>query len=363
MEKDRLTNLLQAYRNASQEFHATSYWAAYEEQIMETIKSIDLNQLRSGKYPYLATFGFNDVIYFYHPNLPFPRKVILKLFHKYVLKNRRILPYGINVSDIRDLSYQHCNLLGKLSNAEPISSIEVSTFGNPKDLFEVNGKKYTMPFLNYYARYCFANKHVAFKDKEIVVELGSGSGYQIEVLKKLHPHITVLCFDLPAQIYLCESYLSQALGKENIVGTEETLMWKNLSNLQKGRVHCFGNWQIPLIKELKFDVFWNAASFGEMEPNIVANYLSYIEGNVQWIYLLQARHGKEISGKAHVAKQTTFDNYVSMLPDFNLWEEHDAWQAYKKLSEAGGYFEAIWKNKFDVKIGREDKNSYKRSDR
>lgn len=341
MKKDKLKDLLQEYRNASKEFHATSYWDSYEKRILDTVCSIDLSRLRSGKYPILATFGFNDSIYTYHPNLPFWKKAIRKFIHHYLIRHRSIFPYGIKISDIREMAYHHCELVGNLSNAKSISTIEVSTFGCPQDVFEINGKKYTVAFLSYYLRYCFVQKHISFKGDEIVVELGSGSGYQIEVLKKLYPYITVLCFDLPAQIYLCESYLSQALGEENVVGTDVTLKWGNLSDIKKGRVHCFGNWQIPLLKDLQFDIFWNAASFGEMEPDVVANYLNYIKGNARWIYLLQARHGKQTTGKTHVENPITFDDYNALLSGYIVREEHKAWQAHKRLS---GYFEGVWIN-------------------
>lgn len=340
MEKENLKDLLQEYRNAPEEFHMTSYWDSYQERILDTVFSIDLSQLRSGKYPILATFGFNDVIYTYHPNVPFWKNIILKFIHNFLIRDRGIFPYGINLSDIRELAFRHCELSSKLCNAKSIKAIEASTYGHPKDIFEIDGKKYTMAFLNFYLRYCFSQKHISFSGDEIIVELGSGSGYQIEVLKKLYPNITVLCFDLPAQIYLCEQYLAQALGKDSVVGTDVTLGWDDLSSIRKGRVHCFGNWQFPLIKDFQFDIFWNAASFGEMEPDVVKNYLGFVNGNTKWIYLLQARYGKETAGKAYVENPISFDDYNLWLTGYFLRDEQDAWQAQKRVS--GGYFEGIW---------------------
>jgi hypothetical protein len=46
---------------------------------------------------------------------------------------------------------------------------------------------------------------------------------------------------------------------------------------------------MPLLSDLELDVFWNPASFGEMEPDVVENYLGYLKGDCGWIYLLQAR--------------------------------------------------------------------------
>lgn len=342
MDTDRLQRLLQEHRQAPEEFQVTGYWDSYEKQILDTIYSINLNELRSGKYPILATFGFNDVLHTYHPNMPLWKKSSFKFIHRHVLKNRPILPYGLKTSDIQEMAYRHCELTALLTNAIPIKALEVSDFGHPQDLFEIDNKKYTMPFLDYYMRYCFANKHIGFKGDEIVVELGSGSGYQVEVLKKAYPDLTVLCFDLPAQIFLCETYLAEALGEENITGTETTSHWKDLSGIEKGRVHFFGNWQMPLLEDFAFDVFWNAASFGEMEPDVVKHYLSYVEGRAKWVYLLQARHGKETTGKARVEDPITLEDYKTLLSGYVLEEEHDAWKAYGRLTQSGGYFEGVW---------------------
>jgi putative sugar O-methyltransferase len=262
---------------------------------------------------------------------------------RFLIKDRAILPYGLSIPDIREMAYHHCELMGKLTKAKHISEIEISTIGNPADIFEIDGRKYSVHFLSYYLRYCFMHKCIPFTGSEIIVELGSGSGKQIEVLKKLYPNLTVLCFDLPGQIFLCEAYLSEALGKEQIVGTDTTLSWKDMSQIKRGHTHFFGNWQLPLTKDYEFDIFLNAASFGEMEPNVVKNYLSCIKGKAKHIYLLQARHGKETTGKAHVKDKSTFDDYVRMLPGYLLQDHHDAYQAHKRLLDSGGYFEAVWK--------------------
>jgi len=342
MKSKRFRRLLEKYKAAPIEFQATSYWETYEERIIETIDTMDINQLRSGIYPILSTFGFNDVVHLYHPNMSFWKTLILKFIHKYIIKDRPILPYGININNIQEMAFHHCELVAKLSHSTMPNEIEVSTYGNPQDLFRIKDHSYTMAFLSYYIRYCFANKYMILTGNETIVELGSGSGYQIEVLKKIHPNLTILCFDLPAQLFLCQEYLSNAI-EHNIVGSDETENWNDLSGIKKGSVHFMGNWQIPLLKKFKFDIFWNAASFGEMEPNIVENYLSYIKGNAKWIYLLQARNGKETGGKNRVENPIDFELYDKLLSGYSLHKDQDAWLANSKLSQSGGYFEGIWK--------------------
>ena len=107
----------------------------------------------------------------------------------------------------------------------------------------------------------------------------------------------------------------------------------------------FGNWQFPLLANFKFDVFWNAASFGEMEPEIVTNYLSYISGNFSWAYLMQARNGKESSAESGVVKPILFAGYSRMMGShYALMREEDAYDAHRRVSQTGGYFQAVWQN-------------------
>jgi len=340
---DKLSILLEEYNKAPEIFQAGRYWKTYEDRIINEIKNSDISQLRSGKYPIFGTFGFSESIYYYRPLLPFYSKFTKQLIRKLFITNRALLPYSLRLSDIREMAYNHCLIQGELANMKLISEIEVSTFGNPADLFEIKGKKYTMQFLNFYIRLCFAQRHLKLTGTETVVELGSGSGFQVEILKKVFPELTVLCFDLPYPLYLCEQYLSNSLGEQNVVKSSETINFADLNNLQMGKVHLFGNWKFPLLRDFSFDVFWNAASFGEMEPHIVKNYLSYVLNNCESIYLLQARHGKESAKNSGVVKPIRFSDYNAMFENFVLIQESDALEAHRKMSQSGGYFQAVWK--------------------
>lgn len=341
---NELDELITEYNKSPEIFQAGRYWKAYENKIINEIKKADLTELRSGKYPIFATFGFAESVYYYHPRTPFYKKLIFKFIRKFFITNRRTLPYSLRLSDIREMAYNHCLIQGQLANIKSISEIEVSTFGNPNDLFEINGKKYTMTFLNYYIRLCYAQKTIQLKGSETIVELGSGSGHQVEVLKKVFPDLTILCFDLPYALYLGYEYLRQVLGKELVVKPSIGINIKDINNISKGKVNMLGNWQMPLLKNFSFDVFWNAASFGEMEPEIVKNYLSYILDGCKSIYLLQAREGKESTKSSGVVSKINFEDYCNFLNGFKLINESDVFHASRKLKPGGReYFQAVWK--------------------
>jgi len=340
---ETLDKLIEAYKNAPALFQAGRYWKAYEQRIVREIRRADLDELRSGRHPIFSTFGFSESVYSYHPDMPLHEKIAKKTIRKLFVTNRAVMPYSLKLSDIREMAYHHCHLQGQIAGATPIAQIEASTYGNPADLFEVRGKKYTMQFLNYYIRFCFVHQHLRLKGNEAIVELGSGSGFQVEVLKKMYPDLTILCFDLPAPLYLCEHYLTRVLGESSIVSSSRTLGVTRLNDVvERGKVHLLGNWQFPLLKAFQFDLFWNAASFGEMEPGIVRNYLNCIEDSCRFIYLLQARNGKESSKSSWVETPIKFDDYNSMLNGYSLMTESDAFDAHRRMSQSGGYFQAIW---------------------
>ena len=343
MDKN-LAKFIEDYNNAPEIFQATRYWKGYEDKIIQEVVNADLSKLRSGEYPIFGTFGFMESVYSY-ARMPFHTKMAKKMIRRLFITNKHNMPYSLSMDDIREMAYHHCIVKGNCSNARSIQDIEVSEYGSPDDFFQVNGNNYTMRFLSLYLRYCFAQNFMDLKGDEVIVELGSGSGHQVEILKKLYPDLTILCFDLPVPLYLCQKYLTEALGEDSIVGYEKT-MNEDLSGdfkIQKGKVYFFGNWMFPILKKLKFDIFWNAASFGEMEPEVVKNYLSYVLGNCDWIYLLQARKGKESSSDSGVKKPIRFEDYNEMLQGYQLIKEEDAYEAHRRLSQSGGYFEAIWR--------------------
>lgn len=335
-----LQKLIDAYENADKIFHATKYWDAYKQDILKEMSRLDLKTFRSGKHPVFQTFGFNETrkwkLTRFKPRLLATASVIKgTLFQGWALH-----PYSISYEDVQSIAYRHCKYYGEHCGALPISSLEVSTTGSPADYFNIDDKGYTMQFLGFYIRYAFVQQQLKFRGDEVIVELGSGSGHQVEILKKLYPEMTILCFDLPAQLYLCEKYLTEALGQDHVVSSDQTITWSNLDKVEKGKVHFFGNWQMPMVKGFDHDLFWNAASFGEMEPDVVKNYLSYVKDTAKHVYLMQARNGKEVN---RVEKPITFEDYDKWLAGFELMASQDAYRAHMRMKQTGGYFEAIWK--------------------
>ena len=335
MSQSHFQALLDAYRSAPELYQATSYWSAYEDELLRLTKKLDPADLQSGKHRMLSRFGFETGIY--HRRFTRTKQILLRLLG---IRMRHLTPYSLRAEEVQEMAYRRALDVGALTGAKSVSNIESSGYGNPKDLFEIAGKRYTVALLGFYLRYCFAQKHIPFDGGKIYIELGSGSGHQVEVLKQLHPDLTILCFDMPAQIYLCQMYLTGALGAENIVSSEETVHWDNLEQIKPGGIHFFGNWQLPMIADIQPDIFWNAHSFAEMEPHVAANYLSFVAQGTNWVYLEEERTGQKTTGAAHVKTPITFEMYNEMLPNYGLREEEEAYSAIQKIR--GPSFRAVW---------------------
>lgn len=341
-----LDELRRRYRESPAIYHATRYWENYEAAISQEIERLELEQIDSGLYPYLATFGFGTAPYRRRSKSMRGRAGFGKLLdagHRLVGERKlRMLPYGLKLHDVHALALARAELAAVQTGARPPDGVQAPACGDPQDLFEVDGRRYSISYLTYYLRYCFVHGVVGLRGDEVIAEIGSGSCKQAAVLKRALPDATLLCFDLPLQLFLGYHY-SRGFMAEQMVALEETMSWTDLAGLQRGKVHFFGNWQTPLLRERPVDLFWNAASFGEMEPQVVRHYLDQVADRASWIYLMQARHGKE-SGRRRggVERPQTFEDYCGYLPGHVLRHERLALGALKPYRESGGYFEAVW---------------------
>jgi hypothetical protein len=147
-------------------------------------------------------------------------------------------------------------------------------------------------------------------------------------LLKAHPTIRVCIVDIPPQLYVANQYLSacfsgQVLDYESSIHEEKL----DAALLEKYRVTCLAPWQLPRLRDITFDVFWNSASFQEMEPDVVDNYAKYIQTLVSdWIYLMNKPAGTRLASnsKHGVRKTTLFEHYIRFFSDFELVDRRPA---------------------------------------
>jgi putative sugar O-methyltransferase len=230
------------------------------------------------------------------------------------------LPYGITADDIKRLAYESACWVGEKSGAKPLSTLSASLVGNPEDILAINDNFYTWNFFSYYLQYAYCSNFIDFDSIEVLVELGPGGGKQAEVIKKLHPHICILLFDIPPQLYVCEQYL-KAVFPDCVVPYKQTREMISIPEIHRGKIFIFGNWKFPIVEGISIDLFWNSSSLQEMEPDVVANYLEYVNAHAQAAYLREVMAGQEVAkrkGMRGVLRQTRLEHYESALRNFAM---------------------------------------------
>jgi len=355
-DPELLTLMLEDTRRASDIYKPTNYWAVYEKQFFPELQQQGLHNFRRRKFSILSRFGATDLapVQFDFFKIRKLKKTSLPLSPLKCISflngllNRMLhikIPYSLKLKDLRRLAFQFVRLYGEKVGAKSINEFEASLAGNPEDIIEMGGKMYTMSMLYYYMRYVYCCKFINFDETKTWVELGSGSGKQVEVIKKLHPDLSFLVFDIPPQLYVCHQYLSTVFP-DSVISYKETRDVNSISEPKKGKIFIFGNWKFPIIERLKTDLFWSAASFQEMEPDVAANYLKYVNNVANFVFLQQNMSGKRIAAKKWepaVLKQTKLEDYKAALTNFKLI---DLSPSLKPTGDTlSGYSDSFWKRK------------------
>lgn len=313
-------------------YQPTNYWKNYEKKLVPELLSSGLKDFRRNKNPIFLSLGGADLspastINLFKSRLfgnritkrlPLWRSAVTRLNSLLTSTLSPVVTDGVALDDIRYMCYQVARLQGQEWGARSITDMEASLAGNPADAFQVEDKTYTLSILKYYLSYAYCCRFIDFDKVRVIAELGSGSGKQVEVIKKLHPDICFFLFDIPPQLYVCEQYL-RSVFPHDVVSFRETRGVSSLPDPQKGQIFVFGNWKFSLLTHT--DLFWNQASLQEMEPDVVANYLQFVDRAAQTAFLCEVMGGKEVAkkpGEHGVLNQTKMKHYKEGLNTFDL---------------------------------------------
>lgn len=231
-------------------FKPTNYWSVYERRFLPELVARGLRDFRRRHESVLSSFGATDFR---------PRGAYVDLSRSRVFGNRvtqhlpgwkrllsrlndvlnrdgmsavRLDVYECGLRELQESAFRLTQLYGEHAGARALDSIELSSAGNPEDVFEIAGRAYTMRALYYYLRYAYCCQFVDFDEIDLMVELGSGMGRQIEIVRKLHPRIRVIAFDIPPQLYVCSQFLS-AVFPDAVIGYETTRTYRALPDFRR----------------------------------------------------------------------------------------------------------------------------------
>jgi putative sugar O-methyltransferase len=332
---------------APAQYQPTNYWAAYTHRFTSELRQHGLRDFRRQDDKVFRAFGAVDFVH-KMASVHISRNRFLKHLPKAMTEaldnwaSRYLnVPDGLDFESYVELGYYFAKHRAHETNAKSIEYLNVSLAGNPRGAVMIEGRNYTRQSIQYYLQYASAYRHFAFPASSVVAELGSGMGRQTEIFAKLHPDVSLLLFDLPPQIYVAEQWL-KSVFPGRVVSYLECRNMQSLEAVEPGKIYIFGNYQMPLLRTRQIDLFWNSASFHEMEPDIVAMYLADVNETAQNAYISENLRGgvkAKRPGDFGILQVTKLEDYQAGLPNMNLVDQTPALRINgKKLQDTELFF-------------------------
>jgi putative sugar O-methyltransferase len=302
-----LNEMLIDQHKAEMLYQPTRYWALFIPKIIQELRIKGLNGFRDRSPSMLDKIGAND------------RELLDFLAMKTsILGARRFMPWIIPFIkkwfeiSLSPLEYFYSVTKDKFE-AAGLKLPGMSLVGCRNARAKFDDKYFSTWHLNYCKIFIDAYSCIKFEDSSVFVELGAGCGRQVEVIAKIFPRMTFLIFDIPPTLYAINQYLSHVFPGR-VVEYNEAIKLNNLSSCQ-GKIIISPNWKLPEWRNVKINIFWNAASFQEMEPVVVRNYLDIVKTmNPEWIYLHEIPGGN-FHGATGTVKPVTIDLYHECLDE------------------------------------------------
>jgi putative sugar O-methyltransferase len=294
--------LLRRERAASKLYRPTNYWNSYAETFVPELRRLGLHDFRRRKDNILDAFGANDpvpacTIDWSLPALRWLWKLAQTRIVWHVARPMRnaaeravarvaVPPYSFEASMV----YFHAQVAKKFDRLGiDLGTLGTDYVGNPDGLVAIDGALWSWTQLNCASLLGDALSHIDLGGVRTVVELGGGLGRNILMLAKLRPATTILCFDIMPQVYVANQYL-KAVMPDRVVsidtGMDLNFVDGDISSI-KGKIVVMPAWKMPECHKVAIDLFWNAASFQEMEPDVVRNYLTLVKRMApRWISIM-----------------------------------------------------------------------------
>jgi putative sugar O-methyltransferase len=165
-----------------------------------------------------------------------------------------------------------------------------SRLGTPPQYYKLTGAEHgwTRPYLNYLLCLTALSRHVDAVPKAFL-EIGGGYGVLGEILLSRDPEARYVNLDIPPLVTVSSYYLRTLFG-ERVTTYDGDLSKTSELKLETSAV--LPSWRIKDVHG-DFDVFVNAFSFQEMEPNVVEHYIDAVaEAGVEHVVSLNSRNGK-----------------------------------------------------------------------
>jgi putative sugar O-methyltransferase len=294
--------LLRREQDASELYRPTNYWSSYAEAFVPELRRLGLHDFRRRKHSILDAFGASDpvpecTIDWSLPALRWLHGLAQTRFVWHVARPvcraaERLVAQVATPQHSFEASmvYFHAQVAKKFERLGlDLRLLGTDRVGNPDRLVMIEGAEWSWVQLNCASLLGDALKRIDLDGINTVVELGGGLGRTVLMLAKLRPEATIICFDIMPQVYVANQYLKMVMPDRVLPidkGIAVSLRGGDLSAV-KGKILVLPAWKMPEFQNVAIDLFWNAASFQEMEPEVVRNYLKLVKRMTpHWISIM-----------------------------------------------------------------------------
>lgn len=317
--RDDLSLMLEDMKSAPKEFSPTNFWESGLPAIIEDLEKYGFENFRE----------HNSASFFYSPNFrPAPTNLsrVLEAFLKMAQKNKfgslRKIIDGSAQAEMDYLRFRAANDYVSDSAVKLDQLCESEVGGG--EYFKFPEGNFGKSFLNYLRALTFLNKLSDKQELSSTLELGGGYGTLGEIVLKSSDSHFYMNVDIPPLAAVSTFYLKRLFGEEKVLSYTDSRSMKelDLSQLRKNyRAAVICPWQLPKLRG-EFDLFANFMSFQEMEPEIVASYVSILQRLTnKYVLMRNSQKGKPIAeteGKVGVLNAVTTDFIVKKFDDFKI---------------------------------------------
>lgn len=263
-----------------------------------------------------------------------------------------LLPYELSLESLERAAFCAAELYGKATGARSPREIGLSAGSEPMYAFEIDGKRYSYLYLYYYMRYAYCCQFVDFDKVENIVEMGSGSGRTVEIVKKLHPHINFYLLDLPPQLYVCRQ-LVRSVFAADLVDYNESRRPDFTCMTDTGRIATLLPHQLERIRPQGRTLAWNSMVYCIMPRPKVEHYLRFLAEIADLVYIIEPMPNR-CDAEYGIDAPVDYDDYARCLSaKFVNVDRSAAMRALAPM--VGGWGEpcdTMWLKRTDAAAGR-----------
>ncbi len=322
-----LNKLMEDNSKFSHIYQPGIYWKKKNIQTYKEILKKGINKFRGSDNRIGESFSDNQNINILNDYYGGIRGVFKFLFEKiYPFKNIFIRQISLTSFFRKELNLYKSKYLENNNHVKELSKNfifeDTINFGC-EDYSVIDEKKISNYYLTIADTHLNFKKHINFNGITSLFEIGGGFGANIHFILKNYKNIKkIIYLDLPVNLYIGTEYLRFFYGdsvKDYLTNHDKEIFFEDNDKLE---IICIPPWKILDIKT-SFDVFQNSNSFVEMSEDIIKNYVTLIEKNMN-------KNSKiALSSYGNFNSKTTIDpkslnkffkedleifNYPSMIP-------------------------------------------------